>query len=753
MRNKTVFRDIPIKRKLTIVLMVTVTGALVLSGALLVISDSILFRSYLQRDLAALSQIIADNSTAALAFDDPHTAGETLASLKARPHIVTACTYQADGTVLASYLRAGASPGCPPPATRAEVHFASSGITVSRPILLEGRRIGTFVLLYDLGEVYGRIRMYSATVLGVLLASSLIAFLLSSRLRALITNPISQLALAATSISRTSDYSIRATRSSGDELGVLVDAFNEMLARIQSRDNELKQALLAREEALVEARKARDFLQTTLASIGDAVISTDTEGRVVFANPVATSLVRWPGAEIAGKHLDEVFRIINEFSRETVESPVTKVLREGAVVGMANHTILQARDGTEIPISDSAAPIRDGDGAIQGTVLVFRDVTSRRRAEETRSLLAAIVESSVDAIIGLDLNGRFTSWNTGAERIFGYSMEEMIGRHTSDLSEPGSPDELPDILDRIAKGERIQQYQAGRRTKEGTVIQVSITISPLHDAVGRIAGASKIARDITQQVLAADRLAHVNADLQRTNEELARSNEDLQRFAFVASHDLQEPLRMITVYSQLLVKAFPGQVDDKAAMYIGYIVEGTKRMRDLLADLLAYSEIGARPEEPMAVVDLNVVLEKVLQNLKVAIDDSGAEITHSRLPSLRAYEGHFIPLLQNLIGNAIKYRCDQTPRVDISMREQEDQMRFEVADNGTGIEPQYRAKIFVAFKRLHGKDIPGTGIGLAICQRVVELYGGRIWVESEPGRGSSFIFTLPSSIKPDRGVP
>ena len=251
------------------------------------------------------------------------------------------------------------------------------------------------------------------------------------------------------------------------------------------------------QRALAESQATRAFLETTLASIGDAVIATDTAGRIVLTNTVAQSMLRWPAAEMSGKPLDEVFRIINEDSRATVESPVAKVLREGTVVGLANHTLLIARDGTEMPIDDSGAPIRDAAGSVHGTVLVFRDVTARRRAEETSRLLASIVASSDDAIISKDLNGVITSWNTGAERMLGYTAAEAIGQPIALIAAPDRVDEMPQILERIRRGERIDHYETVRRTKGGQLVQVSLTISPIYDAIGRIVGASKIARDIT----------------------------------------------------------------------------------------------------------------------------------------------------------------------------------------------------------------------------------------------------------------
>src|SRR5215469_12382653 len=242
------------------------------------------------------------------------------------------------------------------------------------------------------------------------------------------------------------------------------------------------------------------YLKTTLASIGDAVISTDADGHVVFVNKVALSLLRATEADIKGKHINEVFNIQNEFTRRKVESPLVKVLGDGVSVGLANHTVLLARDGTEIPIDDSAAPIRGEDGELQGAVLVFRDITLRRRAEITQRLLAAIVGSSDDAIISKDVDGIVTSWNKGAERIFGYSAEEMMGKPIAMIAVPERLDEMPRILERIRQGERIDHYETVRRAKDGRLVDISLTVSPIHDQEGRVVGASKVARDITEQI-------------------------------------------------------------------------------------------------------------------------------------------------------------------------------------------------------------------------------------------------------------
>ena len=245
--------------------------------------------------------------------------------------------------------------------------------------------------------------------------------------------------------------------------------------------------------------------------------------------------------------------------------------------------------------------------------------------------------------------------------------------------------------------------------------------------------------------IAVDRLTMENHELRQMNAILSRSNQDLERFAFAASHDLQEPLRAITVYAELLEKKYSREHDEDFAMFLGNIVQGATRMGALLGDLLAYAEIGATSDDSGEVVDLNLVIEKVRQNLQMSIEENGATVVSAELPILSsAHEFHFLQLFQNLVGNAIKYRSELKPLIQVSVRDVAGKLEFAVADNGLGVAPEYHQKIFQAFQRLHDNKSAGTGIGLAICQRVVERYGGRIWVDSEIGHGATFRFTLPN---------
>jgi PAS domain S-box-containing protein len=251
-----------------------------------------------------------------------------------------------------------------------------------------------------------------------------------------------------------------------------------------------------------EAQAREEWLQVTLASIGDAVIVTDVEGRTSFLNAAAQALTGWPQAEALGRPLEAVFRIVNEHTRQPAENPVAKALRLGAVVGLANHTALIARDGAERSIADSAAPIRDGRGGVSGVVLIFRDVTNERRAEAARGQLAAIVESSDDAVYSKTLDGVITSWNKGAERLYGYAAAEVLGRPGAVLVPPDRADELDAVLGRIRRGEVADHFPTVRRCKDGTLLDVSVSVSAITDAEGNVVGASTIARDITRQIRA-----------------------------------------------------------------------------------------------------------------------------------------------------------------------------------------------------------------------------------------------------------
>jgi PAS domain S-box-containing protein len=305
-----------------------------------------------------------------------------------------------------------------------------------------------------------------------------------------------------------------------DELEREIAARQQAEDALQRVNTELEERVQVRTAELAKAnatlRYEREMLRITLASIGDAVITTDFEGRVTFLNSVAQTLTGWNSNDSQCQPLGSVFRIVNEQTRKTVENPALRALKEGTIVGLANHTLLIAKDGTERAIDDSAAPIRDGEGNLAGAVLVFRDVTEQRKAERSARFLASIVESSDDAIIGKDVNGIITSWNKGAERIFGYSAAEAVGRPIAMLAPWVHADEMPDILARIRRDERVDHFDTVRRAKDGRLVPISLTVSPIKDEDGNIIGASKIARDISERKRAEESLHGEKARLHAT---------------------------------------------------------------------------------------------------------------------------------------------------------------------------------------------------------------------------------------------
>jgi PAS domain S-box-containing protein len=605
------FRDIPIKQKLVIAIMLTTAAALLLTGTGVVVADAVLVRRDLQNSLVALVEIIADNSTAALAFDDPRSARETLGALRARSHLLKACIYRPDGAVFAEYSREGTVSACTMVRAAEEVRFGGGGVTVSHPIVLNGRQIGTLSLFSDLGEISERMNLDSALLLGVLLVSSLIAFLISERLGAVIAMPISQLVGATTSVTETGDYGIRVQKVSGDELGLLGDRFNEMLAGIQSRDDSLNKALRDREDALRDAEKARERFRFMAESMPQKIFTATPDGEIEYLNR------QW--VEFTGL-------------------PVEQITQRGW------SQIVHPED---------------------------------------------------------------------------YEPNSRIWRHSLATGEP-------------------MVFQSRFRRADGEYRWHLTRVLAMRDAAGKISMWIGSNTEIHEQ--------------KEKEEDLRRANEDLQQFAYSASHDLQEPIRNVAVYSEIVAKRYHSVLDADGRQFLGFMTEGGRRLATLINDLLAYTRAGV-VETAATDAPSSDVLQRVLSSLAEAIRESGATISYDALPHVHMAETHLQQVFQNLISNALKYRKEEPPRIHISATQQGAAVRFSVQDNGIGIEPQYKEKIFGVFKRLHhDQKYSGTGIGLAICQRVVERYGGRIWVESSPGEGANFFFTVPEYIASGRAA-
>ena len=666
-------------------------------------------------------------------------------------------------------------------------------------------------------------------------------------------------------------------------------------------------------------------LQAIVDNSATLIWVKDLQGRYQLVNRLYLDLIRVSASEITGRtdhelfpaHLADKF-VANDRIVITTGEPLT--VEEQAPQDDGLHTYISTK-----------FPLKAPDGTIAGICGIATDITERKNLENASQRLAAIVDSSEDAIISKDLDGVITTWNRAAERIFGYKAEEVIGKPVSILAAPGHHNEMPEMLAEIRLGRRVEHFETRRRTKTGEIIDVALTVSPVRDGSGQIIGASKIARDITERKRAeqdrafllsreqearrtaemlnrvAPRLAAeldlnklvqavtdiatelvgaefgsffhnvindkgesymlytlsgvprsafegfpmprntavfgptfrgegivrsdditrdprygktaphygmpkghlpvcsylavpvlsrsgevlgglffghsapgnftpahegimagiaaqtaiamdnarlfeqaqwVQAELKRSNEDLKRANRDLEVFAYSASHDLQEPIRTITLSAQLIDRTWGRQLQGEDAVLLANILTASRRMVDLTEDLLAYMRAGKSEPGPAENVDAGRVLSGVLDSLRAQIQETGASVTADSLPSVAMHESRLSQVFQNLIGNAIKYRRTEPPRIQVAACEREGWHVFSIADNGIGIESHLTEQIFGLFKRLHGRDeYPGSGVGLAICQRIVEQYGGKIWVEtSAPGQGSTFCFSVPCRV-------
>ncbi|MAT98707.1 MAG: hypothetical protein CL608_16310 [Anaerolineaceae bacterium] len=365
--------------------------------------------------------------------------------------------------------------------------------------------------------------------------------------------------------------------------------------------------------------------------------------------------------------------------------------------------------------------------------------TERHQIQKELFYQANLLQNVSDAIIATDNEFRIQSWNKAAETIYGWREEEVMGKTMGELMslvyEQSSREEM--LANFLSKGHWTGRISQTR--KDGALIPVLSSVTAVKDQQGTVIGAVAVNRDITDQL-------KIEEALRERTRSLEASNEELAQFAYAASHDLQEPLRMITSYLQLIAQRYQDQLDDEAMEFIGYAVDGAKRMRQLIVDLLTYSRIGQQ-NQGVGQVELEKILQQVLFNLEVQIQEANIAITHDPLPTITADKTQMLQLLQNLISNAIKFRKDESPKVHISAQQEPARWVIQIADNGIGMQPEFTKKIFAIFQRLHTREeYPGTGIGLAICKKIVQKHKGEIWVDSEPGVGSTFSFSIPSNL-------
>ncbi|AFM26153.1 PAS domain S-box protein [Desulfomonile tiedjei] len=380
----------------------------------------------------------------------------------------------------------------------------------------------------------------------------------------------------------------------------------------------------------------------------------------------------------------------------------------------------------------SLYPIKDADGQVEGLVFILLDVTDRHKVEEALQAASAynrsLIEASLDPLVTISPKGIITDVNTATEKVTGFSREELVGTNFSDYFT--DPEKAREGYETVFRDGLVSDYELELQHRYGGTVPVMYNASLYRDMYGSIVGVFAAARNVSER--------------KKAEEELLRSNKDLEQFAYVASHDLQEPLRNIAGCMQMLERKYQTRLDSDAIQYIHYAVDSAVRMKTLILDLLTYSRVGTRGKPPK-LTDCGQILAEALNNLKTIISDTGAIITHDPLPTVTSDETQLLQVFQNLIANAIKFRKkDVAPHIHISAVKNRNNWIFSVKDNGIGIDSQYLDRIFVIFQRLNKRsEYEGSGMGLAIVKKVVERHGGRVWAESEPDVGTTLYFTIP----------
>ena len=497
------------------------------------------------------------------------------------------------------------------------------------------------------------------------------------------------------------------------------------------------QGVFAAARDVTERKQAEDKLKSVslysrslIEASLDPLVTISAEGKITDVNKSTEEVTGYSREQLIGSDFSDYFT-----EPEKARLGYKKVFTDGYVRDYPLAICHQS--GKIVDVLYNATVYRNEDGVIQGVFAAARDVTQRKIAEQ--KLLAAslysrsLIEASLDPLVTISKAGKITDVNKATEEVTGCIREELIGSDFSDYFT--EPQEARTGYQKVFTEGLVKDYPLAIRHKSGRITDVLYNASIYRNPQGDIQGIFAAARDITE------RKAMEN-EIKLTLEKLKQSNSELEQFAYVASHDLQEPLRMVASYVQLLERRYKGKLDADADEFIAYAVDGANRMRGLIDDLLTYSRV-ARLGKPFEPTDLESTLKIVLLNLQASIKENNAIVTHDKLPVVVADGGQLVQLLQNLIGNAIKFHGKDPPHVHVSAQAKENEYLFSVCDNGIGIAPEYYDRLFKIFQRLHTREeYPGSGIGLAVCKRIVERHGGRIWIASQVGKGSTIYFTL-----------
>jgi len=490
-----------------------------------------------------------------------------------------------------------------------------------------------------------------------------------------------------------------------------------------------------------DASKSLEIYQSLFEFLPDAVVIVDGEGRIVQANSQAERTFGYSREEMIGKLVETLIpdRSVKQHT-EYRKAYMLKPQRRSMGIGLQLYG--RRKDGSEFPLDIALIPVGVGkDLRVAG---IIRDYTWRKRGEEAAFRLAAIVESSADAIVGLTLDGIISSWNEGAKKIYGYSPEEATGSSLSILVPPDRAHEIPEILNKVRQGKRLTNFETVRTAKDGRLIHVSLTLSPIRDEAGNIVGFSHIGRDITDRKQAEEEIKEANERLGQSYQACEATNKELEAFTYSASHDLRAPLVAVGGLVRLLLEEYSNSLDARGGKFLQTIQKVTDQMRQLVDDLLSLSRFGRQALE-ISKIDMDELAKSAIEELKLIHSGRKLEWNIRSLPSARGDPVMIRQVLVNLLSNAVKFtRSKPEAVIELGGKIERETTVYYVRDNGVGFDMGEADKLFEVFRRLHpSKEFEGTGVGLAIVKRIIQRHDGRVWAEGRVNGGATFYFSLP----------
>ena len=715
-----------IQQKLVRVMLLTGGAVLLVTCFIYLAYDYITFRQATINKITMLGKVIATNSTAALAFNSQEEAVEILTALKAEDYMVAAGLYNEEGKLFAQYPSNMHSELFPDVPGTDGYLYSNAHLEGFQPVEEGDRRLGTLYLKYDMRVLFDRLKVFAGLALLMIAVSSLLAYVLSKILQRRISTPILALVETARAVSEDHDYSVRAQKVGEDEIGRLTDAFNFMLTQIKIKN-----------EALSESNER---VRAVLDSTHSAVIVVDTTDQVIDWNLQAEKMFEWTRQDILGRDLAET--IIVPRDRRIYKQGLAHFLvsGEGSIVHQLVELSALRRSGTEFPVEMSVSSLRIENQHVFCAFIT--DITDRKNAEEvlktSKERLENIVQSMGDAYVSMDKYWRYTFVNNKALNLMQKTEEELLGKTLWEV--------FPDVLGSTFEIE-YRKVMNERVSGSFEIYYPSYQMWLEVRAYPHEDGIAIFYTDITKYRKAEEEIRAFNQKLENMVEErtirLAEANKELEAFSYSVSHDLRAPLRAIHGYMNIFAEDYAEKLDKEANRVMNIIQSNAKRMGQLIDDLLAFSKLS-RKELLKGTVSMTELVTSVWDDQVKIEGDRAIELVMDELPEAYVDSPAIRQVWVNLISNAIKYtRQNKEAKVEIHAEENDEGTIYSIKDNGAGFDMQYYNKLFGVFQRLHSqKEFEGTGVGLAIVQRVVAKHGGKVWAEAAPGKGATFYFSI-----------